>query len=113
METELARISQPEAKAAFIADFSAADYYQLLEGWNAKLKWAAASQFKWVRLDATKPALGAQGSLVDCSQVVVKHDAYGGAVSDLPCDIRREEGKSLVIGGPSLAMLEGKTCNPL
>ena len=34
-------------------------------------------------------------------------------VSDLPCNIRREGGKSLVIGGSSLVILEGKTCNPL
>ena len=51
--------------------------------------------------------------------------------SDLPCNVRREggqslviggpslvilegrEGQSLVIGGPSLVVLEGKTCNPL
>ena len=34
-------------------------------------------------------------------------------VSDLPCNIRREGGQSLVIGGPSLVILEGKACNPL
>ena len=34
-------------------------------------------------------------------------------VSDLPSNIRREGGQSLVIGGPSLVILEGKTCNPL
>ena len=34
-------------------------------------------------------------------------------VSDLPCNIRREGGQSLVVGGPSLVMLEGKACNPL
>ena len=33
--------------------------------------------------------------------------------SDLPCNVRREEGQSLVIGGPSLVILEGKACNPL
>ena len=38
--------------------------------------------------------------------------AHGG-VSDLPCNIRREGGKPLVIGGPSLVILEGKACNPL
>ena len=36
-----------------------------------------------------------------------------GLVSDLPCDVRREGGKSLVIGGSSLVMLKGKVCNPL
>ena len=30
--------------------------------------------------------------------------------SDLPCDVRREGGQSLVIGGSSLVMLEGKAC---
>ena len=34
------------------------------------------------------------------------------SVSDLPCNIRREGGQSLVIGGPSLVILEGKECNP-
>jgi hypothetical protein len=34
-------------------------------------------------------------------------------VSDLPCSIRREGGQSLVIGGSSLVILEGKACNPL
>ena len=34
-------------------------------------------------------------------------------VRDLPCDIRREGGQSLVIGGSSLVILEGKACNPL
>ena len=34
-------------------------------------------------------------------------------VSDLPCNVRREGGKSLVIGGPSLVILEGNACNPL
>ena len=34
-------------------------------------------------------------------------------VSDLPCNVRREGGQSLVIGGPSLVILEGKACNPL
>ena len=29
-------------------------------------------------------------------------------VSDLPCNVRREGGESLVIGGPSLVMLEGR-----
>ena len=32
---------------------------------------------------------------------------------DLPCDVRREGGQSLVIGGSSLVTLEGKACNPL
>ena len=34
-------------------------------------------------------------------------------VSDLPCNIRREGGRSLVIGGPSLVMLGGREGNPL
>ena len=34
-------------------------------------------------------------------------------VSDLPCNVRREAGQSLVIGGSSLVMLEGNACNPL
>ena len=34
-------------------------------------------------------------------------------VSDLPCNVRREGGSSLVIGGSSLVILEGKACNPL
>ena len=32
---------------------------------------------------------------------------------DLPCDVRREGGHSLVIGGSSLVMLEGRKGNPL
>ena len=35
------------------------------------------------------------------------------AVSDLPCEVRREGGQSLVIGGPSLVILEGREGNPL
>ena len=34
-------------------------------------------------------------------------------VSDLPRTVRREGGQSLVLGGPSLVILEGKACNPL
>ena len=34
-------------------------------------------------------------------------------VSDRPCNVRREGGQSLVLGGPSLVILEGKACNPL
>ena len=34
-------------------------------------------------------------------------------VSDLPCNVRREGGQSLVIGGSSLVILEGNACNPL
>ena len=36
-----------------------------------------------------------------------------GMVSDLPCDVRREGGQSLVMGGSSLVLIEGKVCNPL
>ena len=31
----------------------------------------------------------------------------------IPCNFRREGGASLVIGGLSLVALEGKACNPL
>ena len=31
----------------------------------------------------------------------------------IPCNIRRKGGQSLVIGGSSLVLLEGKECNPL
>ena len=41
------------------------------------------------------------------------HTTGGGAVSDLPCNVRREGGKSLVIKGQSLVILEGKACDPL
>ena len=34
-------------------------------------------------------------------------------VSGLPCDLSREGGQSLVLGGPSLVMLEGREGNPL
>ena len=34
-------------------------------------------------------------------------------MSDLPCNVRRQGGLSLVIGGSSLVILEGKACNPL
>ena len=34
-------------------------------------------------------------------------------VRDLPCNVSREGGQSLVIGGASLVILEGKACNPL
>ena len=37
----------------------------------------------------------------------------GDAVSDLPCNFRREGGQSLVIGGSSLVILEGREGNPL
>ena len=33
--------------------------------------------------------------------------------SDLPCNVRRDGGVSLVIGGSSLVILQGKACNPL
>ena len=33
-------------------------------------------------------------------------------VSDLPCNIRREGGQSLVIEGSSLIILEANECNP-
>ena len=37
----------------------------------------------------------------------------GAWVSDLPCNIRRRGWQSLVMGGSSLIILEGKACNPL
>ena len=37
----------------------------------------------------------------------------GNTARDLPCNVRREGGKSLVIGGSSLVIFEGKACNPL
>ena len=37
----------------------------------------------------------------------------GFLVSDLPCNVRRQGGQSLVIGGSSLVILEGNACNPL
>ena len=36
-----------------------------------------------------------------------------GQVSDRPCNIRREGGESLVIGGSSLVILKGREGNPL
>ena len=45
--------------------------------------------------------------------VTMYHSSYINQVSDLPCNIRREGGKSLVMRGPSLVILEGKACNPL
>ena len=49
-----------------------------------------------------------------CSRWTTKaRSTFCRAVSDLPCNIRREGGQSLVIGGPSLVILEGKACNPL
>ena len=40
-------------------------------------------------------------------------EAEVGAVSEPLYSFRREGGQSLVIGGPSLVISEGKTCNPL
>ena len=34
-------------------------------------------------------------------------------VSDRPCNVRREGGQSLVIGGSSLVVFEARACNPL
>ena len=34
-------------------------------------------------------------------------------VSGLPCNVRRDGGQSLVIGGSSLVILQGKACHPL
>ena len=55
-----------------------------------RVKEAAAKRL-WARLEAEHPTL---------------------LVSDRPCNIRREGGQSLVIGGPSLVILEGTACNP-
>ena len=42
-----------------------------------------------------------------------QEEAADRTVSDRPCSFRREGGSSLVIGGSSLVILEGKACNPL
>ena len=63
---------------------------------------------RWVWLD--------HDSVFDPRQafsVIARWMTCTGVVSDLPCVIRREGGQSLVIGGPSLVILEGKACNPL
>ena len=56
--------------------------------------------------DGMFPTPGGQVS-VKCAQQWVTQ------VSDLPCKIRREGGQSLVTGGPSLVILEGREGNPL
>ena len=48
-----------------------------------------------------------------CSPCPAGYGCINPAVSDLPCNVRREGGQSLVIGGSSVVILEGKACNPL
>ena len=57
-----------------------------------------------------KPAADSVGSTYTSNGVFVV--SYR-RVTSLPCNIRREGGQSLVIGGSSLVILEGKACNPL
>ena len=78
----------------------------------------AVCAFKWA-LQLTPGFFKAQSALAQAYQHL--HDetrvrapadasavAAEYAVSDLPCNFRREGGQSLVIGGPSLVMLEGE-----
>ena len=46
-----------------------------------------------------------------CYNRVHKAESEETTVSALPCNIRREGGQSLVIGGSSLVTSEGKACN--
>ena len=45
------------------------------------------------------------------SDLMISQETW--TASDRPCNVRREGGESLVIGGPSLVMLEGREGNPL
>ena len=53
------------------------------------------------------------GDLAEAAAAEKRLDKQACVVSDLPCYVRREGGESLVIGGSSLVILEGKACNPL
>ncbi len=44
------------AAQAFKADFGADDYTTLLSGWESKLAWAGAGDFKWALITAKKPS---------------------------------------------------------
>ena len=60
------------------------------------------------------PNVSAGVELLEAFQSMAKRESIKILlVSDLPCNVRREGGKSLVIEGPSLVVLEGKECNPL
>ena len=66
-------------------------------------------------LDARGGAItlfGESDTVVDASGSVILGN-NGTTVSDLPCNVRREGGQSLAIGGPSLVISEGNACNPL
>ena len=71
-----------------------------------------------VSANATQGGGGGRASTSTSSMVVAGEKARFSApadatVSDLPCNIRREGGSSLVIGGPSLVILEGREGHPL
>ena len=56
MRKELAAIKTDAAAQAFKADFGADDYTTLLSGWESKLAWAGAGDFKWALITAKKPS---------------------------------------------------------
>ena len=66
----------------------------------------------WVK-DEANPVVGSAGLAGYPSQIWKNGDHWNYIAGDLPCNIRREGGKSLVIVGSSLVILEGKACNPL
>ena len=95
-------------------------FLQSIERPGGKLKPVPATR------DKSAPVLGGAGVKYNISESadprgevlkVVQHFpeaiSYMETVSDLPCNVRREGGQSLVIGGSSLVILEGKACNPL
>lgn len=55
LQKELDSIREPSATEAFERDFGTGDLQQLTTSWEDKLKWAAAGEFKWGLLKATKP----------------------------------------------------------
>ena len=71
----------------------------------------------WKQSKCEKGFYCAKGARIPCN--VCPKEEYGKQactttqVSDLPCNVRREGGQSLVIGGPFLVILEGNACNPL
>ena len=58
-------------------------------------------------------ALSGKGPLTVFAPTNAAFKELGAAVSDRPCNVRREGGKSLVTKGRSLVILEGKACDPL
>ena len=76
------------------------------------------AEFEWRQISGDdydvmfRPARGTLGAN-ETKVIGLTFVARRPMVSDLPCNIRREGGQSLVIGGPSLVILEGKACNPL